>query len=405
MKKIFYLLLLFAIYEQQNNIPNLNDPDENNPSYMYLPMKKNHKYGDDICYYREYDDKLKYIIYYVKPCEMGKYCQFETQHQMFGYCVDIQINPSSLSKWKESCETTVDCQSGLTCDNSKCVDTSTCTNEFFQKDLTQFQCLTTNEKIDDKYCKKYEYGYDSNNNIDWTKTITYYGNHPGLPNECGLIHYKPLNYKGYDSGNLVDDVKYIEENREWCTIGSVPDGEFVVNEKYCYSGFTLNFYPNKLYENPSKIDTSLPDKKLCVTPISVDNKNKLAGGSCIITYKISDGTPKQYNLGKVSGATCSYKTIIESERHREFADAFKEANEEDKQNCSDIDYNIYHCKNSKLIKLWYFKNHIEDYLFFKDRDQLKKVLDFKIQRKYPTYAFTKYLNTSSLLLLLFLIII
>ena len=407
MIKIFYFLLLFLIsYEQTPVIPNLSFPTDSSTSYMYLPMKKDHKYGDDICYYREYDDKLKYYIYYVKPCETGKYCQYETGHEPFGYCIDIQINPSTISKWKESCETKVDCQSGLTCDNSKCVSTSTCSTEFYQADPLNIDCLQNNEKIDDKYCLRYEYGFDSNNDIDWSKTTTYHGNYPGLPYDCGLIHYKSHNYKALNSnGNYVDDVKYITENIEWCTIGSVPDGEFVSSADYCYSGFTLNFYPNKLYENPSKYYTSQTLEKLCVTPISIDENNLLANGNCIITYKIGDGNPKQYNLQLGSGATCTHTTIIESELHRQFADAFKEASDEDKQNCFDIDSYKYHCKNSKLIKLWYFKNNLDDYLFYKDRDKLKKVLDFKIQRKYPTYAFSKYLNFSYLLFLLFLIIL
>lgn len=406
MIKIFYFVLLFLIsYEQTSSIPDLTYPIDSSTSYMYLPMKKDHKYGEDICYYREYDDKLRYFIYYVKPCDTGKYCEYQTNHQPFGYCVDIQINPSTISKWKESCETTVDCQSGLSCDNSKCVDTSTCATEFYQNGPYNFACLPIGQKIDDKYCLRYEYGYDTNNDIDWSKTTTYHGNYPGLSYYCGLIHYKRLNYKASDSnGNFVDDVKYIEENKEWCTIGSVPDGEFVTNSDYCHSGFSLDFYPNKLSENPSKY-YSQTVQKLCVTPISIDKYNLLTRNDCIITYKIGDGNEKQYNLNLGSGATCSHTTIIESERHREFADAFKDASDEDKQNCFDIDTYKYHCKNSNLIKLWYFKKNPKDYLFYKDRDKLKKVLDFKIQREYPTYSFTKYLNCNFLLFLLFLIFI
>lgn len=408
MIKIFYFFLIIIITYEQTIIPNLADPSSSSNN-MYLPMKKDHKYGDDICYYREYDDKSQYYIYYVKPCEMGKYCAHEITDQPFGYCVDIQFNPATLSKWKEQCETKVNCQSGLTCDNSKCVKASTC-SEFYQEDENTVTCLGINEKIDDKYCKRYEYSYLSNtNDIDTSKTITYYGNYPGLPYKCGLIHYKSHNYKYTDpsDGHLIDDVKYIEENYEWCTIGSVPDGEFVTDENYCYSGYTLEFYPNKLYENPSKNPSfSQTPQKLCVTPISIDIKNEQANDNCVITYKIGDGDTKLYNKQLGSGVSCSHTTIIESERHREFADAFKEASDEDKKNCYNLNENNYnyHCKNSKLIKLWYFKLHPEDYLFYKNREKLTKVLDFKIQMKFPTYAYTKYLKCSYLLFLLFLII-
>jgi hypothetical protein len=401
MIKNFYLFLLFVISYEQVTIPNYSNPTNIASTFMYLPMKKDHKFGDDICYYREYDDKLKYFIYYVKPCEVGKYCQYEISAQPFGYCVDIQSSPATISKWKESCESDVDCQSGLTCENSECKDTRTCPNEIYQSGAVTFDCLNTNEKIDNNYCEKYEYETDSNN-APYNPTISY-GNYPGLSNYCGLVHYKPFNYKYSSSGQLVDDVQYKVESKEWCSIGSVPDNEFVTNSDYCYSGFTLEFYPNKLYKNPSKFQSQTL-AKLCVTPISIDIKNKLANDDCIITYKILDGSPKQYNSDLGSGVTCSYTTIIESERHREFADAFKEASDEDKRNCYNIDTYKYNCKNSKLIKLWYFKKYPEDYLFYKDRDKLKAVLDFKIQRKYPTYSFTKYLNCSYLLFLLFLIL-
>ena len=404
MIKSFYLILLFVItYE---TIPNLGSVSSSTSSqYMYLPMKKDHKYGDDICYYREYDDKLHYYIFYVKPCEKGKYCQFEITAHPFGYCVDLPINTTTLSLWKESCDSEVDCQNGLSCINSKC--TIICPNQIYQNSKINFVCLPDDERIDDNFCLKYDYSYDSNNNP--TRVLTYHGNYPGLPNECGLINYKPVNYKFYnDDSVLEDDIQYIEENRKWCTIGSVPDNEFVTDKKYCYSGFALNFYPNKLYKNPSKnsvIQSNQPISKLCVSPIEVDFKNPLANDGCIITYQILEQNPKKYNSKLGSGVTCSETIVIESERYKEFIDAFNEANEEDKQNCYNIDDYKYRCKNVKLIKLWYFYKHPEDYLFYKDRDKLQKVLDFKIQREFPTYyEFTQYLNYSYLLFLLFLII-
>ena len=402
MVNIFYLTLLFVMsYE---TIPDPANPTLASYSYMYLPMKKDHKYGDDICYYREYDEKSLYFIYYVKPCEEGKYCQEEISSQPFGYCVDIPYSKATISNWKESCESDLDCQNDLTCENSECNKPSnTCSNQvLYQKYLTTFTCRANDERIEDNLCEKYEYTYDPTTNNP-TKTNTIYGNYPGLPNQCGLINFKPVNYKRSVSGELVNDIQYIKENQAWCTIGSVPDNEFVTDSKYCYSGFSLKFYPNKSYPNPSQVnnaDNSLHN--LCVTPISIDNRNELAGDGCIITYKILDQNPKQYNSNK-AGVTCSSTIVIKSERYREFIDAFKEANEEDKKNCYNLDLYQYRCKNSKLIKLWYFYKNIEDYLFFKDRDTLKTVLDFKIQKVYPTYSFTQYMNYSFLLFLLFLI--
>ena len=402
MTKYFFFILFFVFsFESEPVIPNLEYPPRGS-DYIYLPMEKNHKYGDDICYYREFDEKLKYYIYYVKPCETGKYCQYEISGQPFGYCVDLQTNSTTLYKWKESCESVNDCQSGLKCENKKCVPENTCPNpnqEYFQKSITEFYCLADDHKIDDNICLKYEYTTNSPTYYPTLK-YTYHGNYPGLPNECGLIKFNVFNYKDNSHSELEDDVLYRKE-KSWCTIGSVSDGDFVDDKKYCYSGFTLPFYPNKLDKQPNNHDDDESNAlyNLCVTPISVDIKNELSNGKCIITYKISDQNPKQYNLGE----ECDQTIVIESERYREFIDAFKEANDEDKKNCYNIDEYPYHCKNSNLIKLWYFYKYPEDYLFYKDRDKLKAVLDFKIQRKYPTYAFTHYLSYSYLLLLLFLI--
>ena len=377
-------------------------------SYIYLPMKKDHKFGDDICYYREYDEKLHYYIYYVKPCESGKFCQNEiSSDQPFGYCIDLLTDSSTISTFKQSCESDVDCQTGTVCQNSEC--TKNCPNQTpYQYLKASFSCRSNSVNIDASVCEKYEYNYNDDGYPTDINTVTPdYGNYPGLPNECGLIKYKLVNYKKNNpaTSRIESDELYVLDKKEYCTIGSVPDNEFVTDEKFCYSGFSLKFYPNKLYTNPSKLSSSTQNVgNLCVTPISIDLKNELANDGCIITYKISDGSPKQYNLNLGTSRTCNKKVVIESERYRDFIDAFKESNEEDKVNCHDIDIYPNHCKNSKLIKLWYFYKHPEDYLFYKDRDKLKTVLDFKIQREYNTYAFTHYLNYSCFIFLLFLII-
>ena len=115
MAKSFYLILLFVISYEQVTIPTMPSHPPSpvgTPSYIYLPMKKDHKYGDDICYYREYDEKLLYYIYYVRPCEKGKYCQKEVSNgQPFGYCVDILTNTTTISNLDGSCESDYECQS------------------------------------------------------------------------------------------------------------------------------------------------------------------------------------------------------------------------------------------------------------------------------------------------------
>ena len=405
MAKSFYLFLLFVFsYE---TIPDtlLVNPQSNSASYIYLPMKKDHKFGDDICYYREYDEKLLYYIFYVRPCEKGKYCQKEVSNgQPFGYCVDIQTNTTTISNLDEPCESNLECQKGLTCENSKC--RTTCPNQIYQHVLNTFSCENNNYKqIDSKLCEFTEFSKDTNGYYTGTSDITYYGKYPGLSNKCGKINYISLDIQyNPPTGPTERDPQYEIESIEWCTIGSVPDNEFVGSAEYCISGFTLDFYPNKQLKDPSKQGLNSP-VPMCVTPIEIDIKNPYVDNTeCIITYKIGDQSPKKYKISSTSGL-CSQDIIIKSERHREFAEAFNSASEEDKQNCYDIDTYKYRCKNVNLIKLWYFKQHPEDYLFYKDRKKLEKVLDYKIQKEYPTYSeFSQYLNYSYLLFLLILTI-
>ena len=407
MAKSFYLILLFVISYEQVAVPTIpNHPPSavSTPSYIYLPMKKDHKYGDDICYYREYDEKLLYYIYYVRPCEKGKYCQKEVSNgQPFGYCVDILTNTTTISNLDGPCESNYECQNGLTCENSKCIK-SLCTGLVtYQYDLTTFHCHDASYKqLESKYCQLNEYSKDTNGFYDGINDHSYEAKYPGLPNVCGKINYISVDVR-YPAGTGSErDPQYLVESMEWCTIGSVPDNEFVDDAKYCNSGFTLDFFPNKQLKDPSKGGINTKDK-MCVTPIEIDFENPYVGGGCIITYKIGEQSPKKY---KATGTTlCSQDIIIKSERHREFAEAFNSASEEDKQNCYDIDTYKYRCKNVNLIKLWYFKQHPEDYLFYKDRKKLKKVLDYKIQKEYPIYSeFSQYLNYSYLLFLLILTI-
>ena len=407
MSKSFYLILLFIIScEAPVPIPSTLTHPPSSTSYIYLPMKKDHKFGDDICYYREYDEKLFYDIYYVRPCEKGKYCQKEVNNgQPFGYCVDLQTNTTTISNLDGSCESDYECQNGLSCENSKC--SYTCTNQLlYQLSLTRFTCYNNNYKqLPSNQCEFTELSKDINGFYTGTSDVTYVGKYPGYPNECHKINYISVDRPFYPStGGTEKDPYYVEESKEWCTKGSVPDNEFVDDAEYCNSGFTLNFYGNKQLKDPSKGGINLPDKMMCVTPIEIDIKNPYIDDGCIITYKIGDQSPKKYRVNSGS-SKCSQDIIIKSERYREFYDALNSASDEDKQNCYDIENYKYRCKNVNLIKLWYFKQHPEDYLFYKDRKKLEKVLDYKIQKEYPTYSeFSQYLNYSYLLFLLILTI-
>ena len=108
------------------------------------------------------------------------------------------------------------------------------------------------------------------------------------------------------------------------------------------------------------------------------------------------------------GKTCYSDDVMKSQLYSEFIDEFNNANEDDQKNCYKLprDFSIPgNCQNRNLLKLAYFYRNIKDYLFYKDREDLEKVLDFKIQQNYYRYASGSYLTLKYLFFLLFLILL
>ena len=397
-------------------------------SAIFLPMKKDHKYGDDICYYREINEKLDYAVYYVKPCEKGKYCENEVSStQPFGFCRDIETNITDFPSLGEACGTNGECQNGLICDGTCKVE---CPAAFggisytqIQNDNDAFSCRPSNhQQFDDSvFCEWND--ITSYNPSDpkyyippTSPSYPLYGKFPGLPKECGIIRYKGIPDVDPTTGGPTYPTytRYVEQGKEWCSIGEAKDGEFVIDKRFCKSGFTLKFYPNGDLVDPS-YKPNAPDNlyraykdEMCVTPTQIDLSNPLAG--CIITYKGADGNEHKYNVLKYYGDTsiCDKDLLIKTQIYQEFIEEFNNATDEDKKNCYKIPQDEEgNCENIKLLQLYYFyDDHIKEYLFYKDRKDLEKVLHFKIQQTYHRYyELSNYLNLNYLLFFLILILL
>ena len=66
--------------------------------------------------------------------------------------------------------------------------------------------------------------------------------------------------------------------------------------------------------------------------------------------------------------------------------------------------NKYTCENNGLIKSWYFYQNPSKYILYNGREKLEKVLNYLIQKEYPSYSFSKFLNYNIIfLLILFLL--
>ena len=399
---------------------------------FYLPMKKSHKYGDDICYYRnEIDEKHDYAIYYVKPCEKGKYCESEISDQPLGFCRDILTKAIDFPTYEGECNSNGECQSGLNCDGGKCKKSCSSSRFAFYEDLNSIECEPDNTKTntEGKYCKSYEAKF---NNVDpkyyYQGEVTI-GKYPGLPKECGIIRYKSIT--DVDQAGVTTSsgttykpfTRWIKESEEWCTIGEAEDGDFVTDSRFCKSGFTLLFYPNGDLIDPSNSVAGYNEQliKMCVTPIQIDKSNPVVG--TIVIYKIKEGNEQKYNYFKYynqyipvdeNDLTQGYRRVdldetivIKSQLYTQFVEEFKNASDEDKINCYRIPEGIEgNCENIKLLKLYYFYNHIKEYLFYKDRKDLEKVLHYKIQKVYNRYYENSTdLNIKYLLLLIILILL
>ena len=423
---IFAFICLFLI-DQELAFPS---PVSSGRSAIFLPMKKDHKYGDDICYYREINEKLDYAVYYVKPCEKGKYCEDEvSSNQPFGFCRDIETNVTDFPSFGDTCGTNGECQDDLICD-------STCKKECnsplggitytqIQNDYNTFSCRPSDYKQfdDTKFCHWYEVRYedsDPKTYIAPNPLTPYLGKFPGLPKECGIIRYKTIPDVNPNTSPYSSYTRYVVEGKEWCSIGEAKDGDFVTNSRFCKSGFSLRFYPNGDLVDPSKGLHSIyteNTEEMCVTPTQLDKNNPLVG--CIITYKIGDGSEHKYNVYKYynsePSSKCDKDVIIKSQIYSQFIDEFNNATDEDKKNCYLIPRaafitgytgNLGDCQNIKLLQLFYFYNHVKEYLFYKDRKDLEKVLHFKIQQTYHRYyEFSSYLNLNYLFFFLILILL
>lgn len=302
-----YIFLFISIFFIQYV---LTLPSSSTRDAIYLPMKKNHKYGDDICYYREYNEKQYYTIYYVKPYEQGKYCddQSSSINQNLGFCRDIPTNYTEFPSYGDACNTDAECPGNSACDGGVCkIKCSSPTPVAFKDSYNNCICLPDNYlKARSEYYRSYDYKFSQTDPKQYLGYYdTYYGEYPGLPKEIGINHYK--GYTDVDPNNAGSNTyktftRYLLTAQEWTTIGGAKDGDFVTNWRFCKSGYTLPFYPNGNLEDPSYTSFSFSyiESKIdmCVTPVKIDMNNPMVDG-CVVTYKINGENEKKYKASSL----------------------------------------------------------------------------------------------------------
>lgn len=411
-KQIVILLSLFIICSCSNTI--------------LRPMEKNSKYGDDICKYDEGDYE------YVRPCGKGKYCLKEySDGSDFHICQNLPESQEGINTLNEKCSSDFDCENDLECIGGYCKLSICNTNESPVKDHTSgtYSCRTSSQKADDGVCMLKE--YKENSGVIYVDN-TRYGNPSGKSQLCGLFDFHHMGNQNYEIGE-----------KKYAYIGSVDNGKYVSDEILCKSGFALFYYPQGKLQDPYNGGTSSSSTnkmyKMCVTPISIEHNDPLlksqkssspspTDSSCVIYYKENeeDTTIKKYNVDQLSQIYSEYydtyhtrisdfqKDLCKNSdyefkiKFQHFKEYISNLKEEERDKCGFLEgstssYRKYSCNNNALIKSWYFYKNPKNYVVYNNRKKLEVVLNYLIQKEYPSYEFSHILNINYLVILLFLL--
>ena len=389
-KYILILLFLFSPCVSQST-----------PTYAPMSARTFDLDVEDICSYQKSTNDLKYV----EPCEKDYACEETLFSAHISGTIGIcRKNNQAETPFGSACEANTDCNSDYTdliCQNKICVidenkdailiDSTYCcpNNKLFPLHDTannKFICTKIEGNEDKKSLCLSKSGTSS-------EKIAY----PDYMKVCGEIELDAENNNDFKKASIN-------------SIGSVSDGKFVFEEMACKSGFALKFYSDGKTKDTTATDIYLK----CVEYNGIEYKKV---GTCKIKY-ILDKKNYYYDADKVDLA------LLDNIAQRsEFCDKFKFMDTKldlFKQyvnkvtqlgnECSNIKYydEPYTCKNDELRKLYYFYNNIEEYLLYKNEDEITEYL---LQQAYPSYGvkFSKtdasnYLSNKFIFLLILLLL-
>ena len=189
------------------------------------------------------------------------------------------------------------------------------------------------------------------------------------------------------------EVKRISSNY----IGSVEDGNFVEDMRACKSGYALYFYGNGEIIAPEGEPTGNMFL-MCVTINEVESHNN----DCYINYTITNSYSYYnpytliYNVRRITGSSNSLPDNCQfiMTKIKLFKDYLNRM-EELKDDCLEASYlsEPFTCGIDELRKLWYYYNHIENYLMYKNDED---VINYLIQANYPLYGINSKLTYKDL---------
>ena len=313
-------------------------------------------------------------------------------------------NQYQIKVYNEECSSDFECDTGLTCKSSICT-IELCTDNNKKPYKTNTGSWTCKNK-DLPNQNFYYYCYDFGSTTSATcPTSSLFSENPDYLKLKGIINLEEYTPPESNKGKV-----YRVKSRESSFMGSVEDGTFITDYKACKSGFALYFYPEKKLNDPYT-GTSSPNSMylMCVTLKSY-NSNK-----DIYIYNINGGEDNIYNAGQgivrrdVGSTPPSFTNtnnyLVEIELFKKYAEAFNN-NLEECQKTENYN-NPDTCNVDEVTKWFYFYNyHVEYYLFYyADEEKYRDVIRHLIQKDYPFYQSSRFLNIKYLISLLFLLLI
>lgn len=381
-----------------------------------LPFKKNSDFGDELCAYRPHG------IYYVKDCKDNKYCKFDSNEDL-GFCRDPPSEITLLSIESSGCSSDFECESNLVCKNQKC--TIDCNNGYssYKTNNGYYYCRNNNYK-DIVYSKNFKWETNRINGAIVT-------NDPDFLKVGGIISF---NVTSTTNGKV-----YEAEEIKTAYVATVNDGDFVLDEKACKSGYALYFYGdgnlNKPYTGSSYTNYMF---KKCVTLQDIEESSS---NNCKIKYSIGEnGDIKTYDVNELSGKmtitsdpytfydhttgdyiTSYYNSISNNngleklcqsniktklEIFKKYIEVFTEDFQSKCTKSERIsDSYLETCGDNKLRKWSYLYANPTEYQIYYDEDKDEdgnEVINYLVQQKYPSYQSSGFLNIHYFICLLLL---
>ena len=361
-----YFLLLLAIIS-----PNLSAFQSLKKYYGFDSIKDK----DDVCAF-EYAS-----VTYVKPCEQGKYCE---DFDEISLCVEEKKKISKKSIG-QTCSNSIECISGLFCDNT-CKKTCLNNKKEFINNFGVYKCKDTHIQ-DGLY---YYNEFDSNDNPKPGAEII---NEIDIFRVGGKIHFHPQ--KQADNS-----YHYFVEKMELAYIGSVADNEFVDDPLACSSGFAIKLYPEGTLKDPSD---SNPNEKYykCVT---VKDVGYDINGVCYVIYGDNDEIYFDYREDDNISLSCNKYLLTKLKMFKKYIEVYTP----DKQKSCEKSENYnepYTCNDDELRKWFYFYKNPEHYLlYYNEKDDIgTDITTYLIKQEYNSYQSADILNIKYIILLLFLL--